>query len=108
MMFWKAFFHFLCRKFLFFSNVKFRGYPVYRDMFSCVKVYNNIVCRIYAQLYTAEYFKWNNKFFTILFYDMKQKGDDYKLTAVNYYVNNDDTMDNTCKIFNCKKPSLHR
>ena len=32
------------------SNVKFRGYPVYRDMFSCVKVYNNIVCRIYAQL----------------------------------------------------------
>lgn len=39
---------------------------------------------------------------------MKQKGDDYKLTAVNYYMNNDDTMDNTCKIFNCKKPSLHR
>ena len=33
---------------------------------------------------------------------MKQKGDDYKLTAVNYYMNNDDTMDNTCKIFNCK------
>ena len=26
---------------------------------------------------------------------MKQKGDDYKLTAVNYYMNNDDTMDNT-------------
>jgi transposase-like protein len=48
------------------------------------------------------------KFFIILFYDMKQKDDDYKLTAVNYYVNNDDTMDNTCKIFNCKKPSLHR
>jgi transposase len=39
---------------------------------------------------------------------MKQKGDDYKLTAVKYYLNNDDTMDNTCKIFNCKKPSLHR
>jgi transposase-like protein len=39
---------------------------------------------------------------------MKQKGDDYKLTAVNYYINNDDTMDNTCKIFDCKKPSLHR
>jgi transposase len=39
---------------------------------------------------------------------MKQKGDDYKITAVKYYLNNNDTMDNTCKIFNCKKPSLHR
>ena len=35
----------------------------------------------------------------ILFYDMKQKGDDYKLTSVKYYLNNDDTMDNTCNIF---------
>ena len=39
---------------------------------------------------------------------MKQKGDDYKLTAIKYYLNNNDTMDNTCKIFDCKKPSLHR
>jgi transposase len=39
---------------------------------------------------------------------MKQKGDDYKITAVKYYLDNNDTMDNTCKIFNCKKPSLHR
>ncbi len=39
---------------------------------------------------------------------MKQKGDDYKISAVKYYLNNYDTMDNTCKIFNCKKPSLHR
>jgi transposase-like protein len=39
---------------------------------------------------------------------MKQKGHDYKITAVKYYLNNNDTMDNTCKIFNCKKPSLHR
>ena len=39
---------------------------------------------------------------------MKQKGDDYKISAVKYYLNNNDTMDNTCKIFNCKKPSLHR
>ena len=30
---------------------------------------------------------------------MKQKGGDYKLTVVKYYLNNDDTMDNTCKIF---------
>lgn len=39
---------------------------------------------------------------------MKQKGGDYKISAVKYYLNNNDTMDNTCKIFNCKKPSLHR
>jgi len=39
---------------------------------------------------------------------MKQKGDDYKISAVKYYLNNYDTMDNTCKIFNCKNPSLHR
>ena len=39
---------------------------------------------------------------------MKQKGDDYKITAVKYYLDNNNTMVNTCKIFNCKKPSLHR
>ena len=39
---------------------------------------------------------------------MKQKGDDYKITAVKYYLDNNDTMDNTCKICNYKKPSLHR
>ena len=33
---------------------------------------------------------------------MKQKGDDYKISAVKYYLNNNDTMENTCKIFNCK------
>ena len=38
---------------------------------------------------------------------MKQKGDDYKISAVKYYLNNNDTMDNTCKIFNCKKSTLH-
>lgn len=36
----------------------------------------------------------------------KYKSDDYKLGAVNYYINNDDTMDNTCKIFDCKKSTL--
>ena len=39
---------------------------------------------------------------------MKQKGDDYKISAVKYYLNNNDTMENTCKIFNCKKLSFHR
>jgi len=32
------------------------------------------------QLYTAEHFKWNKKFFIILFYDMKQNGDDLDIT----------------------------
>ena len=27
---------------------------------------------------------------------------------MKYYLNNENTMDNTCKIFNCKKPSLYR
>ena len=42
---------------------------------------------------------------------MNQKGDDYKLTSIKYYLNNNDTMDNTCKIFDLlkqRKPSLHR
>lgn len=39
---------------------------------------------------------------------MNQKGDDYKLTSIKYYLNNNDTMDNTYKIFDCKKQSLHR
>ena len=29
---------------------------------------------------------------------MKQKGDDYKITAVKYYLNNNDTMDNTSRV----------
>lgn len=37
---------------------------------------------------------------------MKQKGEDYKLTAVKYYINNENTMYNTCKIFDCKKPVI--
>ena len=28
---------------------------------------------------------------------MKQKGHDYKISAVKYYLNNNDTMENTCK-----------
>ena len=69
------------------------------------------MCFSSKNIYTLEHFKWNNfilfpKFYIILFYYdvMKQKGDDYKLTAVEYYLNNEDTMDNICKIFDCKKP----
>lgn len=34
---------------------------------------------------------------------MKHKSPDYKLSAVNYYLNHDVGYDNTCKIFDCKK-----
>ena len=39
---------------------------------------------------------------------MKHKSVDYKLSAVNYYLNHEDGYDNTCKIFDCKKSSLKR
>ena len=39
---------------------------------------------------------------------MKHKSHDYKLSAVNYYLNHDVGYDNTCKIFDCKKSSLKR
>jgi len=41
-------------------------------------------------------------------YVMKHKTEDYKLSTVNYYNNNDDGYDKTCKIFGCKKSSLKR
>ena len=39
---------------------------------------------------------------------MKHKSSDYKLSAVNYYLNHDIGYDNTCKIFDCKKSTLQR
>lgn len=39
---------------------------------------------------------------------MKHKSPDYKLSAVNYYLNHEDGYDNACKIFDCKKSSLKR
>ena len=39
---------------------------------------------------------------------MKHKSPDYKLSAVNYYLNHEVGYDNTCKIFDCKKSSLKR
>lgn len=40
----------------------------------------------------------------------KHKSNDYKLSAVKYYLSckNDDSLKETCKIFNCKKSSLAR
>lgn len=38
----------------------------------------------------------------------KHKTEDYKLSAVNYYLTNNVSMDNICKIFGCSKTSLKR
>ena len=39
---------------------------------------------------------------------MKYKSDDYKISAVKYYLKNKDNIRKICKIFNCSKSSLHR
>jgi transposase-like protein len=39
---------------------------------------------------------------------MKQKGDDYKITAVKYYLNNNYTINKTCNFFNYKPLIIHR
>jgi len=39
---------------------------------------------------------------------MKHKGIDYKTSAVQYYLNNNESMDKVCKIFNCKKTTQER
>ena len=39
---------------------------------------------------------------------MKHKTEDYKISAVKYYINNEVSMDEVCEIFECKKTSLKR
>ena len=39
---------------------------------------------------------------------MKHYSDDYKLSAVKYYLKHNQDMRNTCKIFDCKYQSLAR
>ena len=39
---------------------------------------------------------------------MKQHSDDYKLSAVMYYINHNEDLRDTCDIFKCKYQSLHR
>ena len=34
---------------------------------------------------------------------MKHKTEDYKIRTVKYYINNEVSMDEVCKIFECKK-----
>ena len=38
----------------------------------------------------------------------KHKTEDYKLSAVKYYLKNDFSMEYVCDIFECKKQSLSR
>jgi transposase-like protein len=39
---------------------------------------------------------------------MIYKSEDYKISAVKYYLNNKDNIRKTCKIFDCKKSTLQR
>jgi transposase-like protein len=39
---------------------------------------------------------------------MKHKTQDYKITAVKYYLQNDVSLDEVCNIFDCKKSLLRR
>ena len=39
---------------------------------------------------------------------MRHKSNDYKLTAINYYLVEDKTQEEICKIFNCSRRSLMR
>ena len=39
---------------------------------------------------------------------MTHKSEDYKISAVKYYLNNRDNIRKTCKIFDCKKSTLQR
>jgi len=39
---------------------------------------------------------------------MTHKSEDYKISAVKYYINNDKSLDKVCKIFDCFRKSLYR
>ena len=39
---------------------------------------------------------------------MTHKSEDYKISAVKYYLKNKDNIRKTCKIFHCKKSTLQR
>ena len=38
----------------------------------------------------------------------KHRSEDYKISAVKYYLNNDVSLDDVCEIFDCPKQSLYR
>ena len=39
---------------------------------------------------------------------MTHNSEDYKISAVKYYINNNDNIRKTCKIFDCKKSNSQR
>ena len=39
---------------------------------------------------------------------MTHKSEDYKISAVKYYLKNKDNIRKTCKIFDCKKSTLSK
>ena len=39
---------------------------------------------------------------------MLHKSEDYKISAVKYYINNDKSLDEVCEIFDCSRKSLYR
>jgi len=39
---------------------------------------------------------------------MTHKSEDYKISAVKYYINNNKSLDKVCEIFDCSKKSLYR
>ena len=39
---------------------------------------------------------------------MKQHTEDYKISAIKYYLKGNKTLKHTCKIFDCKNKSLSR
>ena len=43
------------------------------------------------------------KFIIYLKYYMKHKTEDYKISAVKYYLKNNVSMDDVCEIFECSK-----
>ena len=50
---------------------------------------------------TLKIFLYNN-------YIMTHKSEDYKISAVKYYINNNKSLDEVCEIFECSRKSLYR
>jgi len=48
------------------------------------------------------------KYLFLLCIIMKHNTQDYKITTIKYYLQNDDSLDEVCNIFHCKKTSLRR
>ena len=39
---------------------------------------------------------------------MTHNSEDYKISAVKYYINNNKSLDEVCEIFECSRKSLYR